>query len=251
MSRSPSSHIAAALGWTPHPSRIAPAFALAILLLSLPSCRKEAPPVPQHEVTASELPQITIDASAKLLFIYYDGKGTFTSTTALKDVPQSSRGWVRVVDLHTRPDRRLDHELVYVADLRKRGKNEHYPYIVMSREAFESAASSGRAPGASEPAAHAAATDASTTPLPKNAGVVLYGTSWCGVCKRARAWLQQRGTAFIEKDIEADPAAAAELMEKARKAGISPSGVPVIDVHGTLLQGFDPARLTALLGEST
>jgi glutaredoxin len=78
--------------------------------------------------------------------------------------------------------------------------------------------------------------------------IILYGTAWCGACAKARAYLRQRGIAFDDKDIERDPAAAAELARKAARAGISPERVPVLDVRGTLLQGFDQRRLEALLG---
>ena len=42
-----------------------------------------------------------------------------------------------------------------------------------------------------------------------------------------------------------------ELAEKASKLGIPTDRVPVIDVRGRLLLGFDRARIEALLGEST
>ncbi len=37
--------------------------------------------------------------------------------------------------------------------------------------------------------------------------VVLYSTSWCGYCKKARAYLDRNNIAYIEKDIEKDRAA--------------------------------------------
>ena len=61
--------------------------------------------------------------------------------------------------------------------------------------------------------------------------------------------MKQNGIPFVEKDIENDRAAAEELLQKARAAGISAQGVPVLDVNGTLLQGFDPKKLHALLGD--
>ena len=78
--------------------------------------------------------------------------------------------------------------------------------------------------------------------------IILYGTQWCSACAKARAYLKGRGIAFDDKDPERDPAAAAELHAKATRAGIQPDRVPIIDVRGTLLQGFDPKRLEALLG---
>lgn len=77
--------------------------------------------------------------------------------------------------------------------------------------------------------------------------VVLYGTSWCGYCKKARAYFQAKGVRFLDKDVEKDPAAAKELADKAARAGARVTGVPVIDVKGTLVQGFDQQRLEKLL----
>jgi glutaredoxin 3 len=79
--------------------------------------------------------------------------------------------------------------------------------------------------------------------------VILYATSWCPACRAARQYLTEHHIPFVEKDIEKDSAAADELMEKARAQGVSTSGVPVLDVNGTLMQGFDPDRLGQLLGK--
>jgi glutaredoxin len=77
--------------------------------------------------------------------------------------------------------------------------------------------------------------------------IVLYGTAWCGYCKKARAYLKKKGVSFADKDVEKDPGAAQELGEKAARAGKNISGVPVIDVKGTLIQGFDQVQLEKLL----
>ena len=81
--------------------------------------------------------------------------------------------------------------------------------------------------------------------------VTIYGTSWCGACRAARQYLTERKIPFADKDIENDPAAAQELRDKASKMGIPTDRVPVIDVRGRLLLGFDRGRIEALLGEST
>lgn len=39
-------------------------------------------------------------------------------------------------------------------------------------------------------------------------GIVLYGTSWCGDCRRARRILAELGVTYQDIDIEADPRAA-------------------------------------------
>jgi glutaredoxin len=81
--------------------------------------------------------------------------------------------------------------------------------------------------------------------------VTIYGTSWCGACRAAREYLTGRKIPFADKDIEKDPEAARELTTKAAKMGIPTDRVPVIDVRGRLLLGFDRARIEALLGEAT
>jgi hypothetical protein len=37
------------------------------------------------------------------------------------------------------------------------------------------------------------------------------------------------------------------MQTKARRAGVRPSGIPVIDFRGTILTGFDQARLDSLI----
>ena len=77
--------------------------------------------------------------------------------------------------------------------------------------------------------------------------VTLYSTSWCGYCRQARGFLEQRGVAFTEKDIEKDPGAREEMQQKCRAARKRPGGVPVLDVKGSMIMGFDPAAMEAAL----
>jgi arsenate reductase-like glutaredoxin family protein len=81
--------------------------------------------------------------------------------------------------------------------------------------------------------------------------VTLYGASWCNACKAAREYLRARRIPFADRDIERDEAAARELRAKAKRLGIAADRIPVLDVRGRLLIGFDKARLEALLGEAT
>jgi len=81
--------------------------------------------------------------------------------------------------------------------------------------------------------------------------VTIYGTSWCGACKAARQYFSSHNIPFADKDIERDADAARELAAKASKMGIPTDRVPVIDVRGRLLLGFDRARIETLLGEPT
>jgi glutaredoxin len=76
--------------------------------------------------------------------------------------------------------------------------------------------------------------------------VIVYGTSWCGYCKKARAWLTKKGIPFEDKDVEKDQGAAQELVVKAQAQGVRPTGVPVIDMRGKLVLGFDEAKLESM-----
>jgi mycoredoxin len=81
--------------------------------------------------------------------------------------------------------------------------------------------------------------------------VILYGTPWCGACKAARQYLSSKHIPFAYKDIENDASAARELQQKASRLGIPADRVPILDVRGRLMVGFDKTRLEALLGDST
>ncbi len=73
--------------------------------------------------------------------------------------------------------------------------------------------------------------------------VTMYSTAWCPACKVARAWLRSRRIAYLEKDPEKDPGAAAELKR------INPQGgVPTFVINGHTLVGFSAARIQYLLG---
>lgn len=209
--------------------------AIVLVAVPCPGCRSKTPPAPKQQIEASELPKIVVKPTRKLLYTYYDrSKARFESASKLADVPEAARNWVRVVDLGLRPAARRDHELVYVADLREPKADGRYAYVVVSRRSFEERAAGGLS----------AQPQAAGTPT---RGVVMYATSWCPACKAARRWLTDNNVPFVEKDVEKDPAAAAELMQRARAAGLSTSGVPVLDIRGSLVQGFDPDRIQTLL----
>jgi glutaredoxin len=81
--------------------------------------------------------------------------------------------------------------------------------------------------------------------------VVIYKTSWCGVCRSAESFLKSRHVAFVEKDVEKEPGASEEMLKKARAKGLTPRGVPVIDFHGEIMLGFDQSRVQALIDRFT
>lgn len=74
--------------------------------------------------------------------------------------------------------------------------------------------------------------------------IILYKTSWCAFCHTEAQWLDKMGIPYTAKDIEADEAAQKELLEK---SGGSFSGVPVTDIGGDLILGFDRPKLMAAM----
>lgn len=70
--------------------------------------------------------------------------------------------------------------------------------------------------------------------------ITIYRTSWCAFCHTEMQWLDKLGIAYTAKDIEADPEANSEMMKKLNGDF---RGVPVTDVAGDLILGFDRPKL--------
>jgi len=185
----------------------------------------------------TQLPPIEITDSAKLLYTYKAGDG-FKTANGIQEVPAGARGWVRVLNPQE-PRESSGH--VYVADLCKKDKKGRYPYQVVSLEAFESKGPSG--------CGTAAALGATKGARGSGKGVTIYMTTTCPVCTKAMSFMKKRGIPFVAKDINKDPAAARELAKKAAAAGVQVRGVPIFDVGGKLLRGFDPRALLSALGQ--
>lgn len=81
-----------------------------------------------------------------------------------------------------------------------------------------------------------------TTNTPSAAQVTIYRTGWCAFCHTEMQWMDRLGIPYIAKDIEADQAAHDELMGK---IGGDFRGVPVTDVAGDIILGFDRPKLQA------
>jgi len=79
----------------------------------------------------------------------------------------------------------------------------------------------------------------------RTSDVLLYYAEWCGYCRKTRAELDRRGVSFELRNIEN----AATLDELVRKTG--QRGIPVVDVNGKILIGYDPQGLDRLLGPAS
>jgi len=83
-----------------------------------------------------------------------------------------------------------------------------------------------------------------TTKSTDDAKVIVYSTNWCAYCKMAEKYFTDKSVSFVDKNIEEDAAAHKELMDK---IGGNFRGVPVIDIAGTIILGFDRPKIDAAL----
>lgn len=72
--------------------------------------------------------------------------------------------------------------------------------------------------------------------------VVIYSTPFCVYCKMAKEFFKKNNVAYEEKDVAVDLAARDDMIKKSGQMG-----VPVIDVGGGIVIGFDQGRLKQLL----
>lgn len=80
--------------------------------------------------------------------------------------------------------------------------------------------------------------------MSKTSNVIIYSAPWCAFCKTEKQYLDSLGVAYEERDIEEDEGVMQELIEKANA-----QSVPVTDIDGVIIRGFDRARIDAVLKE--
>ncbi|MEY4745341.1 MAG: hypothetical protein RL272_1286 [Candidatus Parcubacteria bacterium] len=73
--------------------------------------------------------------------------------------------------------------------------------------------------------------------------VTIYSTPTCPYCKMAKSYLQENKVDFKDVDVAADDKAAQEMIEKSGQMG-----VPVIDIDGKVIVGFDKEAMKKALG---
>jgi glutaredoxin len=69
--------------------------------------------------------------------------------------------------------------------------------------------------------------------------VIMYITSWCGYCRKAREYLQSLRVNLVEYDVEKNPSMEKEMLSKSGGA----KGVPLIDVEGIIIRGYSPGEI--------
>jgi len=73
--------------------------------------------------------------------------------------------------------------------------------------------------------------------------VKIYSTPTCPWCIRVKQFLKDNNVAFEDYDVATDQLRADEMVKKSGQMG-----VPVLDIEGEIIVGFDKERIKAALG---
>ncbi len=222
------------------------------------ACRRTAPGSRSTTVeSAPEVPFVLRRDTTDVVFTWFDAQGAAQTATQAIAVPVGRREMVRVDP--SRPELRAA-GWVYVADLRAANDRGEYAVRAMRPDALSQRilAMGGHQGGLgtqppSAPPAPSVAQGNGAQPTPPNGrpAVIIYGASWCTACHQAAEYLRGRHVSFVERDIEADPSAAEELRDKARRAGVPMGSIPILDVRGRILVGFSPPAIDGALAQGT
>jgi len=72
--------------------------------------------------------------------------------------------------------------------------------------------------------------------------IKIYTTNYCPYCTLAKDWMKKHKLKFSEVNVENDTEAAKEMVSKSGQRG-----VPVIEIDGKIVVGFDKAALAKIL----
>jgi glutaredoxin len=232
------------------------AMAAIVLWVGASACRRS------HSSASPDVaPSIVVRPESEgLLLTWIDDKGDFHVETRVADVPMMGRDAVRVSDPNRDESEHPDD--VFIVDLRQTGADGTYPVRSMTRTTFEAMAvarreKTGPTMASAAPTAPPPQDDQNPAPIDSKgskprapAVVVIYGAEWCGACHEAAKYLRSKGIPYVDKDVEKDPTAAREMQQKLAKSGLHEGSIPVIDVRGKVMVGFNPAEIDAALGEA-
>jgi glutaredoxin 3 len=80
---------------------------------------------------------------------------------------------------------------------------------------------------------------AQTKPQPR---VIVFSTPTCSFCNMAKMYFREKGIKFKDVDVSRDPAAARDMVRRSGQ-----QGVPVIDIGGKIVVGFDRPKIDKYL----
>jgi len=76
----------------------------------------------------------------------------------------------------------------------------------------------------------------------KDSTIIVYGAEWCAFCHEAMHYFDKLGVKYVYKNIDLNPDDAREVITKSGQTGI-----PVIDMDGEIIVGFDRPKIDATL----
>lgn len=151
-------------------------------------------------------------SAVRLYYQFVDARGQVRFVERLDDVPEAWRERVGFVKMATPPP-------------------------ITPADASRARAAQVERSGGARVAARAQA-------QPARPAIVLYSATWCGACRKAKRHLDQQGIDYELRDVD-NPHHAAELLRKTGQRAI-----PVLDVGGRILTGFNAQRYDALIGRA-
>jgi glutaredoxin 3 len=73
--------------------------------------------------------------------------------------------------------------------------------------------------------------------------IIVYSTPTCPFCHKAKEYLKEKGIEYKDINVVDNEAKQQEMMDKSGQMG-----VPVIDIGGTIIVGFDKNKMDVALG---
>jgi glutaredoxin-like YruB-family protein len=73
--------------------------------------------------------------------------------------------------------------------------------------------------------------------------VIIFTTPTCSFCNMTKRYMREKNIKFKEVDVSRDQAAARDMVRRSGQ-----SGVPVIDIAGKIVVGFDRPKIDKYLG---
>ncbi|MCX6746096.1 MAG: glutathione S-transferase N-terminal domain-containing protein [Candidatus Parcubacteria bacterium] len=73
--------------------------------------------------------------------------------------------------------------------------------------------------------------------------ILIYSTPTCPFCHQTKDYLSEKKIAFTDFDVASDSAKAQEMIDKSGQMG-----VPVLDIEGKIIVGFDKAAIDKEFG---
>ena len=73
--------------------------------------------------------------------------------------------------------------------------------------------------------------------------VKIYSTPTCSYCQTLKAFLKEKGIEFEDLDVSQDEKVREEMIKRTGQMG-----VPVVDIDGEIVIGFDREKIAGLLG---